>query len=172
MMRTVEYRTNRSRACRALLAGTVTGASFIALLHVWILVQESGIPGSLHYLPLIALMFMVAFGGWAVGLIIFAVPVWWLLHKTGVRNWPAAVIFGAIAAFLGHVGLEAVGFRAITAAMDSMFSDDQLAQSGWWSAYRAPLAFAVVGVVVATVIWRKAYRRVETDEPGIAQGGS
>ena len=147
------------RAVEALVAGAATGAAAVAGLYVCALVRGSPSPDTHVFAPFVGFVFMFAFAGWAVGLIALAAPLWWVLHKAGARSWQAAVIFGATAAFLGHAGLDAVGFRVITPAIDGLFSNDHsLATSGPWGTYRAHLAFAVIGAIVALVVWRIAYR--------------
>ena len=150
------------RAVEALFSGAVIGAAAVAGLYLCSLVRGGPSPDTHVFAPFVAFVFMLAFAGWAVGLIVLAAPLWWVLHKAGARSWQAAVIFGAIAAFLGHVGLEAFGLRAITPAIDGLFSGDHsLAPSASWGAYRARLAFAIIGAIIALVVWRIAYRRPE-----------
>jgi hypothetical protein len=156
-----EYRTDRSLAWRALMMGAVTGAGMVALLFLAMLVRDDGPVAAARYLPFLAFIFICAFAGWTVGLFALAAPAWWLLHRMNVRSLPAALGLGAIGAFLGHFGLEATGLSAINFAVHEIFSGDPMMQYDAWSSYRAALALSVVGVIVAAVIWRIAYRRVD-----------
>jgi hypothetical protein len=108
-----EYRTDRSRAWRALVAGAATGAGMVALLFLSAIMRDEGVMGSVQLLPLVGLVFISAFAGWIIGLFALAAPAWWLLHRLKLRSLPAALVLGAVGAFLGHLGMEAIGFRAM-----------------------------------------------------------
>lgn len=141
--------------------GAVRGAGMVALLFLALFVRDEGTTGAVRYLPFVVFIFIWAFVGWAVGLFALAAPVWWLLHRMNLRSLPVALVLGAIGPFLGHLGLEATGFRAMNSAMHDVFSGEPMMPEDAWSSYRAALALSVGGVIVAAVIWRKAYRRVD-----------
>jgi hypothetical protein len=140
------------------MMGAVTGAGMVALLFLALFVRDDGITRVVRYLPFLAFIFICAFAGWTVGLFALAAPAWWLLHRINVRSLPAALLLGAIGAFLGHLGLEATGLRALNYAIHQAFSGDPMMPE---NRYQAAVALSVVGVIVAAVIWRKAYRRVD-----------
>jgi hypothetical protein len=116
-----EYRTNRSRAWRALMMGAVTGAGVVALLFLALILRDEGVVRSVQTLPFVMFVFICAFAGWTVGLFVLAAPAWWCLHRMRLRSLPAALVLGAVGAFLGHLGLEATGFRAMNFAVHEMF---------------------------------------------------
>lgn len=155
------YQTDRRRAWRALIMGAATGAGIVALLFLALTARDDGVLRALQILPFILFVFVCAFAGWAIGLFALAAPAWWLLHRMRVRSLPVALVLGAVGAFLGHLGLEATGFHAMNFVTHELFSGDPTMQYDAWSSYRAALALSVVGVIVAAVAWRTAYRRVD-----------
>lgn len=153
----VEYRTDRSRAWRALLIGAVAGAGTVALLFLALFVRDEGM-GALRYLPFALFIFVCAFAGWGIGLLALAVPAWLLLHRLKQRSLPLALLLGVAGAFLAQLALDATGLHAVNFAVHEMFSPDTDMQYDAWSRYRAALAMGAVGVMVALIVWHRAYR--------------
>ena len=166
-MQPERYSTTRWRAAAAVAAGAAVGAiaTNVPMLVVGLLyVGEPGGFESQH-IPFLAYMVFIAFIVWIVGLALVGVPMWWLLHKKGLRSWWVAVLCGAIAAFVGDFALT----FALTLSMHSSFSDSggstmidgELTAYGWQTLVLGAVQIGVCGAIVAAVIWRVAYRRVD-----------
>jgi hypothetical protein len=157
----------------SLVAGAITGAALIALWYLWGTARNLGVRYVLDYglLPTTT-VFTVALVVWAVGLTIFGIPLWWLLHRLRIRHWWAAGIVGAVLTFLVDFGIETRLFELIWPPSNSTYSAtdsggptviaNHLTAHGWWVAVQAALMLSVGGVLVALLIWRIAYRRDET----------
>jgi hypothetical protein len=168
------YNTNPTRVILGLAAGAVTGAFLIALSFLWGTAQVSGVQYVLHYgLRPSSTVFVVAFIVWAVGLVVFGLPLWWLLHRLGLRKWLVAAVIGATLTFLVDFGIGTRAFELIPPPSNSTYSagdsggstiiDNRLTPHGWWVAFRGALMLSVGGILVALVIWRIAYRRSDAD---------
>jgi hypothetical protein len=120
----------------------------------------------MQHLPFVVSMVLLAFFIWSVGLAVVGVPIWWLLHKKGLRSWQAAVLCGAIAAFVGGF---AMNLGLVLSIESSSFSDSggysmidgELTAYGWRSLVLGAVQIGFIGAIVGAVIWRIAYRRVE-----------
>jgi hypothetical protein len=164
------YSTNPSRVILSLTAGAATGAIFIALSYLWGTAQSLGIRYVLVYgLGWSIVVFMVAFVVWGIGLILFGLPLWLLFHKLRLRHWLVAAIVGAAMTFTVGFGIETRLFELIPPPTNSTYSEsdsggptvvaNRRTPHGWRVAARTALTLGAVGVVVALVIWRIAYRR-------------
>lgn len=155
-------------AIAALIVGAAVGAVATNLPVVVMGLLYIGEPGGFQsqHIPLLVYMFALAFIVWGVGLILVGVPIWWLLHKKGLRSWWMAVLLGAVAAAVCNFALNLAMTLPIENASlgdsggQSMI-DGELTAYGWWSLVRGAAAIGVVGALVAAVIWRIAYRRVQ-----------
>jgi len=169
-MRIGSYDTTLPRAALSLIAGAAAGASLIALWYLWGTAQNLGIQYVLDYgvIPT-TLVFIEALVVWSVGLTIFGLPFWWLLHRLGWRHWLVAVALGAVLTFLVDFGIETRFLELIPPPANSAYSASDsggptviashLTLHGWWVTFRAALLLGAEGVLVALVIWRIAYRR-------------
>jgi hypothetical protein len=82
-----------------------------------------------------------------------------------------AAVVGATTTFLVDFGLETRFFELIPPPANSTYSasdsggptviDNRRTPHGWWVALRGALMLSVGGILVALVIWRIAYRRVD-----------
>ena len=167
-MQTERYSTTRQRAAAAIAVGAAVGAVatnaptvVVGLLYV----SEPGGFGSQH-IPFLFYMGFIALIVWIVGLALVGVPMWWFLHRKGLRSWWMAVLCGAIAASVAYFALS----LALTLPIEgSSFADSggysmidgELTAYGWRSLILAAAEIGVCGAIVAAVIWRIAYRRVE-----------
>lgn len=165
------YSTNPSRVILSLVAGSVTGALLIALWYLWGTAQNLGTQYILDYgLRPSSTVFTVALVVWAVGLTVFGLPLWWLLHKLRLRHWLVAAVVGATVTFLVGFGIETRALELIPPPSNSTYSagdaggptiiDNTLTPHGWWAAFRGSLMLSAGGILVALAIWRVAYRRV------------
>ena len=171
-MRAANYDTNRSRVIVSLIAGAVAGAILIALWYLWGRVQYLGVQYVLDYgLRHSITVFTFAFVIWALGLTLFGLPLWWLFHKNRLRHWLMAAVVGAAITFLVGFAIETRFFELIPAPANSTYSagdsggptviDNRRTVHGWWVAFRTALMLSAGGILVALVIWRIAYRRVD-----------
>jgi hypothetical protein len=162
------HATNVTRAIAALAAGASVGAVVTNADLLVIGVLYAGEPGGIQsqHIPLVISMFFLAFIIWGAGLVVVGAPMWWLLHRKGLRSWWIAVLSGAIAAFMGGLALS----MALTLPIEhSSFGDSggdtmidgELTAYGWQELFLGAVEVGVVGAIVAAVIWRIAYRRVE-----------
>jgi hypothetical protein len=166
MMRAVDvefHRTSRLRAGLALAAGALTGATAAAMLliSVWLEGVEKALRLNLDDVPT---MFAIALPVWAVGLIIFGAPVWWLFHRVRLRHWRVAAAVGGVLPLAVYAGLriahewirpESLGPAYLTG--DPKI-DAYLIEEAWWSEVLIPVSLPISGMLVAAAVWRIAYR--------------
>jgi hypothetical protein len=69
----LQWRTNENRAIKAFFLGAVVAAGI------------SSIPG-LAFGPFVVLAFVIALPVWVIGMTIFGVPIWIVLHRLGRRD--------------------------------------------------------------------------------------
>lgn len=165
-MSLVGYEATPSRIALSLIAGAFVGASLIALWWIFGTAQSHGIQYLLHYgaLPAVT-VFFVALVVWAVGLVLFGVPLWWVMHVLGLRHWVVATLVGATLTFLVNLGIGTQLFGLIPQAAYSASDSggptvvaNQLTPHGWNMALIGALQLSTAGALVALVIWRVAYR--------------
>ena len=94
----------------------------IALWYLLGTAQNLGVRYVLDYglLPT-SLVFTVALVVWAVGLTVFGLPLWWLLHRLGLRHWLVAIVAGAAITFLVDFGIETRLFELIPPPANSSY---------------------------------------------------
>lgn len=103
------YCISRSRACLALTVGALTGASATVVAMLLISVWLQGIKKTLRLdLDEVPTMFALAMLVWAVGLVVFGAPAWWLLHRIRMRRWRVAAALGGVLTFLVYAGLRII----------------------------------------------------------------
>lgn len=148
------------------------GAFLVVLDYLWGTAQVLGVQYILDYgLGPSLQVFVAAFVIWGVGLIVFALPLWRLLHRLRWRHWLVAAVIGAAMTFVVDFGIETNFFGLILPSPNSNFSagdaggltiaDSRLTPHGWSVGFQDALLLSAAGVVVAQVIWRIAYRRVD-----------
>jgi hypothetical protein len=144
--------TNPRRATLAAAAGAVIGAFGVAV--VVLLLATTG-AGALNLSDLIVsvLIFIVALVGWSLGLFLFGLPLWWLFHRNSWRGWRVAMLLGAFTTFIIVVLLEKSGGILAIATGNS---DGGGLTSVVWAG-----VMALLGAIVALVIWCIAYRPAE-----------
>jgi len=75
------------------------------LTSIWL----QGIKTTLRFeLDSVPAIFALALLVWAVGLIVFGAPAWWLLHRIRMRRWQVAAALGGVLTFLVYAGLRII----------------------------------------------------------------
>ena len=143
--------TDPRRATLAVIAGAIVGALGVAIL---VLLLATAGTGALNLSDLIVsiLIFIVALTGWSLGLFLFGLPLWWLFHRNGWRGRRVAMLLGAFTTFVIVLLLEISGGIFAVATGDT--TGGHLISFVWAA------VMAVLGAIVALVIWRIAYRPV------------
>ena len=144
--------TNPRRATLAAAVGAVIGALGVAVVVLLLATIATGVVSAADLIVAI-LIFIVALVGWSLGLFLFGLPLWWLFHRNGWRGRRVAMLLGALTTFVIVLVLEmSGGILAVTTGN----SDAGHLISLLWVA-----VMALLGAIVALVIWRIAYRPVE-----------
>ena len=144
--------TNPRRATLAVTAGAVIGALGVAVVVLLLATIATGVV-SASDLIVAVLIFIVALVGWSLGLFLFGLPLWWLFHRNGWRGRRVAMLLGALTTFVIVLLLEMSGGVFAVATGDSEAGH---LQSLVWAG-----VMALLGAIVALVIWRIAYRPAE-----------
>ena len=143
--------TNPRRATLAAAAGAVIGALGVVAVVLLFAAMASGVSAS--DLVVSMLIFLVALVGWSLGLFLLGLPLWWLFHRNGWRSRRVAMLLGAFTTFVIVLLLERSGGILAVATGDN--SGEHLISFVWIG------VMAVLGAIVALVIWRIAYRTAE-----------
>ncbi len=143
--------TNPRRATLAAAAGAVSGALGVVAAVLLFAAMASGVHAS--DLVVSILIFLVALVGWSLGLFLLGLPLWWLFHRSGWRSRRVAMLLGAFTTFVIVLLLERSGGILAVATGDN--SGEHLISFVWIG------VMAVLGAIVALVIWRIAYRTAE-----------
>ena len=138
--------TNPRRATLAVTAGAVIGALGVAVVVVLLATIATGVVSASDLIVAI-LIFIVALVGWSLGLFLFGLPLWWLFHRNGWRGRRVAMLLGALTTFVIVFLLEMFG--AVTTGNTDAGNLMPLVWAG---------VMALLGAIVALVIWRIAYR--------------
>ena len=144
--------TNPRRATLAVTAGAVIGALGVAVVVVLLPTIATGVVSASDLIVAI-LIFIVALVGWSLGLFLFGLPLWWLFHRNGWRGRRVAMLLGALTTFVIVFLLEMFGgILAVTTGNTDAGNLMPLVWAG---------VMALLGAIVALVIWRIAYRPAE-----------
>jgi hypothetical protein len=123
-------------------------------------------------------VFLFAYPVWLIGLFMFGLGPWIVLHRMGHRSWRAAIALGFAITFL--IGMAAsthfFGLTAppLTRERASEYVGDsggkseiayRLTPHGWKNAIVASAIFSASGVLVALTVWLAAYRPWQKDHP-------
>jgi hypothetical protein len=99
--------TTPQRAAVATAVGALFGALLVSCLfliasHTGLIAVRRGGMNIGIFAPALEgfEVFTVALEQFAVGLLVFAVPVWWVLHKIHRRGWPDALFLGISLTFI------------------------------------------------------------------------
>jgi hypothetical protein len=142
--------TNPRRATLAVTAGAVIGTLGVAVVVLLLATIATGVVSPPDLIVAI-LIFIVALVGWSLGLFLFGLPLWWLFHRNGWRGRRVAMLLGALTTFVIVLLLEMFGGVFAVATGDSEAGH---LQSLVWASI-----MALLGAIVALVIWRIAYRQ-------------
>ena len=146
------FSTNPRRATLAVTIGAIIGALGVAVV-VLLLATTGTEVLNLSDLIVSILIFIVALVGWSLGLFLFGLPLWWLFHRNGWRGRRVAMLLGGFTTFVIVLLLERSGGVLAVATGDNSGGDFI---SFVWVA-----VMAVLGAIVALVIWKIAYRPAE-----------
>jgi hypothetical protein len=162
----VEFQTTGLRVIFGLVAGALAGAIVVVgglLIGEYL---SRGVAYVAQYGPQIgAIIFVVAFVVWLLGLVLLGSPCWWLLHRMKMRQWRSAVILGGSMTAVVFMALQIphpLGSGSSYSASDGggrTVIDNALTAHGWFLAIMASLAWGCVGALIGLVVWRVAYRR-------------
>jgi len=142
--------TNPRRASLAAAAGAAIGAAGVVAVVLLFAAMAGGVSASDLVVSL--LIFVVALTGWSLGLFVIGLPLWWLFHRNGWRSRRVAMLLGAFTTFVVVLLLERSG--GILAVATGVSDGGDLISFVW------VVVMAVLGAIVALVIWRIAYRPV------------
>ena len=145
--------TNPRRATLAATAGAVVGALGVTIIVLLLATAATGIVNASDLIIAI-LIFIVALVGWSLGLFLFGLPLWWLFHRNGWRGRRVAMLLGAATTYVIVFLLEISGGIFAVATGDN--DGGHLASLVWAG------LMALLGAIVALVIWRVAYRQSES----------
>jgi hypothetical protein len=143
--------TDPRRATLAVTAGALIGALGVVAVVLLLAAMASGVSASDLVVSL--LIFVVALVGWSLGLFLLGLPLWWLFHRNGLRGRRVAMLLGALTTFIIVVLLERSGSVLAVTTGDS--------EAGQLMSFVWAAVMALLGAIVALVIWRIAYRPVE-----------
>ena len=144
--------TNPRRATLAVTAGAVIGALGVVVVVLLLATIATGVVSASDLIVAI-LIFIVALVGWSLGLLLFGLPLWWLFHRNGWRGRRVAMLLGALTTFVIVFLLEMFGgILAVTTGNSEAGNLMPLVWAG---------VMALLGAIVALVIWRIAYRPTE-----------
>jgi hypothetical protein len=153
--------TTRKRAAIATVIGALFGALLVSSLFLiashtgLIAVRRGGMNLRIFAAALEGFeVFTLAFEQFGVGLVVFAAPLWWLLHKTHRRGWLDALFLGIFLTFTAAMGEQWLFLRGVAVGV----SHDDHSQSGPLTVYLLrSLALAPIGGLVGLLIARIAY---------------
>ncbi len=153
----------------ALFVGSLVGAALVPVLHLGTVLvmapRELAAQWQAGDVVFLALEFGVAWCVFAIGLFAVGAPAWWALHRARVRSRVAAVTLGFVATFLVSLILSSapLNFGDSTSSFGDSggetISNGRLTTYGWMSAIYGSSQTAVIGAIVALVVWWIAYRR-------------
>jgi hypothetical protein len=123
--------------------------------------------------PFVLMAFIASAVIWAIGLVVVGLPAWLYLHHRERRHWLWAVAVGAVLTFVAVfvIAMETNFFRGMAGMYvgggvdPSTLDDAQLASQEWQSAILASSVLSLIGMAVAFVVWRIAYR--PEPQPGL-----
>ncbi|MEO1662986.1 MAG: hypothetical protein AAFR51_18540 [Pseudomonadota bacterium] len=160
------YVTNGGRVIVALLVGALIGTLPIAIMYGIDVFRANGIDYFLEFGVRNTFSGLV-FGTfvWFLCLGIFGGPVWIFLHLSGGRYWWIAALTGFVVPFCVLI-IQGTGFFTGRSGSTTLrrggvdiVIDGHLTQAGWIDAIQTSVVFGALGGIVATVIWRIAYRK-------------
>lgn len=153
------YRLHSVWIMLALCAGAAVGAGVIALVFNLPYLFQAWPEGMFPVL----MTFIVAWVLWAVGLGVIGGPLWGLAERARLRSLHHAVVLGFIATFVAAAFftllMDAGGLVSLILDGKALVRNGRRTPYGLWVLARDSGLFALLGALVAVVIWRIAYRR-------------
>ena len=156
---------------RSLFAGAATGGLSLAIWYVLGAAASLGPRYVFEYGLLTATgIFVATFVVWTLSLVAFGIGPWWVFHRIGFRNLFSAIVLGFSMTFLVTLLLDThlAGLlaRALPSGVHEVFRDEGgvrevdyvLTSHGWRLAVEGAAQLGAIGAIVASVIWRTAYR--------------
>ncbi|MDZ4371497.1 MAG: hypothetical protein U1C74_08780 [Phenylobacterium sp.] len=161
---TGDSHTTLLRATFALAVGAAVGGALVAA-PVGLSEFRGGASGA--ELQGVIFFFYAAAFVWGLGLTLVGAPVWWRLHRRGLRSrWTAALVgFGlpVVVTLLMVAAAPLIQGDTVSTTRDSTgvltSENGVLTARGWVNQIRSSLLLGVAGVAVALVVHRIAYRR-------------
>jgi hypothetical protein len=166
------YETTPFRAAVALPTGALAGSALIiggVLGPMAFLKSDSGhLPGGdgggLMALSQVAGISLIAF---VLGMLVLAMPAWWVLHRAGRRTWLDAALLGvglslavcAALSLLQFMGPGSLGPYTAFDAGGATVINGRLTPHGWAERGKGMAWVAFASAVAAVIVWRIAYRK-------------
>jgi hypothetical protein len=162
------YDTSPGRVVLALMVGAALGTAITSADYLIGLYRVNGPDHFATYgLQKSASVSLIAYPIWLVFITVFGGPVWLLLHKLALRSWFAAVISGAIISFIVTLAMQTGMFTGRASSGWSYYgsggeqwSGGVMTPFGWKIALIGSADFALIGGIVALVIWAVGYRKL------------
>jgi len=146
------YVTTMDQAAAAVAAGALTGGLLTGAAIFGAPLAHGGLSffRAAQFIHATIIAGLIAAVFWLLGLIMFGVGPWAVLHHYGWRGWRSATLLGAVAPF-----------SVVTLAIPMQTKPVDPSRMAQWveAAATSAASFIGVGVAVALVIWRVAYRR-------------
>lgn len=164
-----QYETNGKRVFLAFVAGAVIAALTIVVVpYAFSILDKEGWQYFLTYGADTSIFLLIYVGAICfVLIVVFGGPVWAMVHQKGWRTWWHACVFGGATAFVAMLIIQTNFFTGYSSSTTfysaggiTIWRDGVLTDDGWWRALLGAVASAGVGVLVALVIWRVAYRKI------------
>lgn len=92
-----------------------------------------------------------------IGITAVAGPLWLVMHVAGLRKARYAAAIGALSALGILVGAQTWGFGLL----DMPVMDNRTLMYRWASALLVTIVPAILAALIATLMWRIAYRRLD-----------
>lgn len=151
-----------------MLSGALLGAGMVFGVRLY---EDFSTDYRVENVSLVAFVFAVAFVTWLVSISLLGGPIWFWLHRAGLRHLWVAAIVGALVPMFGSVAYSTNMFKGRTdsgyseyAGGGQIWESGVLTPFGWQSAFQGALVYGVMGAVIGCLIWRVAYRRSESPD--------
>lgn len=120
-------------------------------------------------------IFFLTFLVWLTGLVLLGGPVWAVMHAKGLRNWKHAVLAGTVVPFFTLLLLktrfltgQAGGGWSYFGHGGQQWLEGRITTFGFQKVLENALYYAVIGALLALLIWFIAYKRpvsISPDQP-------
>ncbi len=165
----VSFDTNSLRITLALICGAMLGGVFLSGHYSVSLYQAMGAGHFAEYgLSKTLGVFVLASSTWLVCLLVFGGPCWYVLHREGCRSWSSALKAGVVVPFVALLAINTNLFTGVSWVRLSSsvrgvwhWHEGSMTTAGWLNALELSTIFAIQGGVIALLIWRVAYSRVD-----------